>query len=62
MKNKDKYDLTDLHFIIIYPSYWKEYTIEVSSKKDNKLLDTFKTMDRPIDAIMKWLESDVRDV
>ena len=62
MKNKNKYDLTDLHFIIIYTSYWKEYTIEVSSKKDNKLLDTFKTMDRPIDAIMKWLESDVRDV
>jgi len=62
VKNKDIYDLTDLHFIIIYPSYWQEYAIEIESKKTGEKLDTIKTRKSEINAIMEWLESEKTDV
>lgn len=56
MKNKVKYDLNCLKYVIIYKPYWKLYTIEVMDKKSEVVLDTIKTMKPEIEAIMEWLE------
>lgn len=56
MKNKEKYDLNCLKYVIIYKPYWKLYTIEVMDKEGEVVLDTIKTMKPEIEAIMEWLE------
>ena len=58
MKNKEKYDLNCLKYVIIYKPYWKLYTIEVIDKESGTVLDTIKTMKPEIEAIMEWLESE----
>ena len=56
MKNKEKYELNFLKYVIIYKPYWKLYTIEVMDKESGTVLDTIKTMKPEIEAIMGWLE------
>ena len=58
MKNKEKYGLNCLKYVIIYKPYWKLYTIEVIDKESGTVLDTIKTMKPEIEAIMEWLESE----
>lgn len=58
VKNKNKYDLKKLKYIIIYPSYWQEYEIDVIDKDTNKMVGVIKTRKNELDAIMKWLESE----
>ena len=58
MKNKEKYDLNWLKYVIIYKPYWKLYTIEVMDKESGTVLDTIKTMKPEIEAIMEWLEKE----
>lgn len=57
-KNKDKYDLNKLKYIIIYPSYWQEYEIDVIDEDTNEIVGIIKTRENELDAIMKWLESE----
>lgn len=69
MKNKDKYDLTDLRFICVYAPYWNLYTIEVRQRKpddsdnlnDGELYAIIKTRKPELDAIMEWLESEEKN-
>ena len=56
MKNKEKYDLNCLKYVIIYKPYWKLYTIEGMDKESGTVLDRIKTMKPEIEAIMEWLE------
>ena len=58
MKNKEKYDLNELKYVIIYAPYWNVYTIEVRNRNNESLLDVIKTMKPELDAIMEWLESE----
>ena len=57
MKNKEKYDLKELKYVIIYAHYWNLYTIEVRNRNNEALLDVIKTRKPELDAIMEWLES-----
>ena len=41
MKNKEKYDLNCLKYVIIYKPYWKLYTIEVMDKDGNKVAEYY---------------------
>lgn len=56
MKNKEKYDLNELKYVIIYAPYWNLYTIEVRNRNNEALLDVIKTRKQELDAIMEWLE------
>ena len=58
MKNKEKYDLNELKYVIIYAPYWNLYTIEVRNRNNEALLDVIKTRKQELDAIMEWLESE----
>lgn len=58
MKNKEKYDLNELKYVIIYAPYWNLYTIEVRNRNNESLLDVIKTRKPELDAIMEWLESE----
>ena len=58
MKNKEKYDLNELKYVIIYAPYWNVYTIEVRNRNNEALLDVIKTRKQELDAIMEWLESE----
>ena len=58
MKNKEKYDLNELKYVIIYAPYWNLYTIEVRNRNNEVLLDVIKTRKPELDAIMEWLESE----
>lgn len=58
MKNKEKYDLNELKYVIIYAPYWNLYTIEVKNRNNESLLDVIKTRKPELDAIMEWLESE----
>lgn len=58
MKNKEKYDLNELKYVIIYAPYWNVYTIEVRNRNNESLLDIIKTRKQELDAIMEWLESE----
>lgn len=58
MKNKEKYDLNELKYVIIYAPYWNLYTIEVRNRNNKALLDVIKTRKQELDAIMEWLESE----
>lgn len=58
MKNKEKYDLNELKYVIIYAPYWNVYTIEVRNRNNESLLDVIKTRKPELDAIMEWLESE----
>lgn len=58
MKNKEKYDLNELKYVIIYAPYWNLYTIEVRNRNNETLLDVIKTRKQELDAIMEWLESE----
>ena len=35
MKNKEKYDLNELKYVIIYAPYWNLYTIEVKNRNND---------------------------
>ena len=61
MKNKEKYDLNCLKYVIIYKPYWQLYTIEVMDKESEVVLDTIKTMNPEIEAIMNWLERECEE-
>ena len=61
MKNKEKYDLNCLKYVIIYKPYWKLYTIEVMDKESEVVLDTINTMKPEIEAIMEWLERECEE-
>lgn len=58
MKNKEKYDLNELKYVIIYAPYWNVYTIEVRNRNNESLLDVIKTRKPELGAIMEWLESE----
>ena len=58
MKNKEKYDLNELKYVIIYAPYLNVYTIEVRNLNNESLLDVIKTRKQELDAIMEWLESE----
>ena len=58
MKNKAKYELKELKYVIIYAPYWNLYTIEVKDRNNEALLDVIKTRKPELDAIMEWLESE----
>ena len=60
MKNKEKYDLRKLKFMMIYNSYY--FICGVSIIYENKhIADISCEMDSPIQAIMKWLESECEE-
>ena len=56
MKNKEKYNLRELEYVIRYTPYWNLYTIEV--RKHGIILDTIKTKKPELEAVMVWLESE----
>lgn len=56
MKNKEKYNLRELEYVIRYTPYWNLYTIEV--RKQGIVLDTIKTKKPKLEAVMEWLESE----
>ena len=60
MKNKEKYDLRKLKFMMIYNSYY--FICGVSIIYENKhIADISCEMDSPIQAIMNWLESECEE-
>ena len=66
MKNKEKYNLRELKYVIRYTPYWNLYTIEVRKSKpddsdnlnDGELYATIKTKKPELEAVMEWLESE----
>lgn len=56
MKNKEKYNLRELEYVIRYTPYWNLYTIEV--RKQGIVLDTIRTKKPKLEAVMEWLESE----
>ena len=58
MKNKEKYNLRELEYVIRYAPYWNLYTIAVRNRNNEVLLDVIKTRKPELDAIMEWLESE----
>ena len=66
MKNKEKYNLRELEYVIRYTPYWNLYTIEVRKRKpddsdnlnDGELYATIKTKKPELEAVMEWLESE----
>ena len=56
MKNKEKYNLRELEYVIRYTPYWNLYTIEV--RKHGIILDIIKTKKPELEAVMEWLESE----
>ena len=66
MKNKEKYNLRELEYVVRYTPYWNLYTIEVRKSKpddsdnlnDGELYATIKTKKPELEAVMEWLESE----
>lgn len=59
MKNKDKYDLRKIKFIVIYDGYSNQYEAYVTLRSnETKILDKFVSMDSELNAIMNWLEEE----
>ena len=66
MKNKEKYNLRELEYVVRYAPYWNLYTIEVRKRKpddsdnlnDGELYATIKTKKPELEAVMDWLESE----
>lgn len=60
MKNKDKYDLRKLKFMLIYNSYY--FICGVSILNENGYIAKILCeRDNPIVAIMEWLESECEE-
>ena len=60
MKNKDKYDLSELYFMWQYNPYYD--VCGASIVYENKhIADISLEMDNPIQAIMNWLESECEE-
>ena len=51
MKNKEKYNLRELEYVIRYASYWNMHVIEV--RKHDIILDTIKTKKPELKAVME---------
>ena len=66
MKNKEKYNLRELKYVIRYAPYWNFNIIEVRKSKpddsdnlnDGELYATIKTKKPELEAVMEWLESE----